>query len=109
MVPSFFEICSITREIRRRAVDGLLAWQEKQPSTALAIQNYLRSDLDRLEKAWPKRLKSDHLSALYRHVRFGKEQDYHDMLKTDIPGVEVEAERHFRRKSKEAKMGSLAA
>ena len=107
MIEQLLGLIGITREIRGKVIDALLAAQEKEHSTAKAVQEYLKKDVERLDNAWPKRLNSKYLGDLRRHIYFGQLQDYKDMLKFDIPGVESELDKYFKRKGKEGSESSF--
>jgi len=107
MIEHLFEITQITREMREKAWEGGCAYLKGKPDVVETIKVHLEKDLARLQRSWPKRLKCEHLDNLERHIHFSEATDFEDMLRRDIPGIEQEIERHFRRKFSEASGDTL--
>jgi len=93
----YFAISALLRDLRKKAFDALKALADEDSGAAKVINAYMKTEYQRLLDAWtgagfPVR----ELGYLGRHIHFGMEGDYNDILKFDIPGVEECFERHIR-------------
>lgn len=93
----YFVIAGLLREIRKKAWDARHALEEDDAGAAKAIYAYLKTDFQQLRTAWEANgFDLRELGNLGRHVSFGMEQDFIDMLKFDIAGIEQHLDGHLR-------------
>jgi uncharacterized protein (TIGR02391 family) len=93
------------RDIEVKARDALTLLGAKEKDAAKTINGYLKRDLEDLKRIWlevdPELKTPGRLSELGRHVHFGADVDYDDIVKQDLPEVLVAARAIARAKSKE--------
>ena len=92
MMEWYFSVIKIIREMRIKALDALIALEKNKKDGAEILKEYLKKDLELLSKNWPKDVISSHGKNLGRHIGFGELHDYYDILKEDLPGLEIDAE-----------------
>lgn len=85
------------RDIAAKARDSLSALKEEDADGAKKIQDYLKSDYKALVRLWeqvdPEKKHVGRLNDLGRHIAFGKESDFNDILTHDLPDVQRNVER----------------
>ena len=82
------------RDIRSNVTDALAAIEAEDDKTAAMIKGYLKSDLERLLRQWPDDIPASRLGDMHRHIGFGCDVDYRDILRLDLPDVEKKAEQY---------------
>ncbi len=105
MIDEFFEINKLLRAIREKSFDALEKELSEDKSSASLIKGYIKRDYEKLERVWKKKNSINDLIKLSRHIHFGKEQDYRDILLEDIPQIEDILERKLRDEIKLEKSG----
>lgn len=85
------------RDIADKARDALAIIEKKDLDGAKKIQEYMRSDYKNLVRLWeqvdPDKKQSGRLNDLGRHIGFGMENDFNDIIKHDLPDVQRNVER----------------
>jgi hypothetical protein len=106
MLEQVVQINRILREMVAKSHDALHAFYvgKREHQT---INGYLLKDFRQLKLQWPTGLQSNHLANLQRHLRFGKQNDYHDILQSDIPGIEDELDLYFLKEAKKTKANAF--
>lgn len=103
MLNWFLDVNTLLREIRRKAADAKTALEAEDKAGAKRINDYLKTDYQTLRRRWTEQgFPVEDLGNLGRHVSFGAQQDYEDILERDLAGAEAAAERRAREGSKEA-------
>jgi uncharacterized protein (TIGR02391 family) len=87
--------------MRKKAQNALDALRSNDEKAAQLVSTYLKTDLANLQNLWGQKFPIGELGYLNRHISFGMEKDYHDILLQDIPKIEENAEKHFRDSLKE--------
>ena len=94
------------RDLTAKANDAKGHLQAGEDDTAKMINGYMKHDHDALIQLWkevdPEMKNTGRLSDLARHIGFGMNNDYQDILKNDIPSVLKAAEALVREGSKDA-------
>jgi hypothetical protein len=101
MIEWHIRITQITRVMRQKAFDALETLMEGDEKRAAEIQGYLSSYFQALKSIWPKEMEMP--SNLGRHIRFGMDQDYKDMLRSDFSEIETAAEEYVLTKVAKSK------
>ncbi|MBI4311125.1 MAG: TIGR02391 family protein [Chloroflexi bacterium] len=97
MLDWFFAISSLVRELRRKATDALAQIEAKDKGAAELVNGYMKTDYQSLYRLWEGQgFDPAELGNLGRHIHFGDEHDYHDILERDLVSVEENAEKHVR-------------
>jgi len=105
MIQWYTELGRLLREIRGKSTDALEAFEKGGKEAARPINDYLKTDYKRLEELWKKEMRGEVPSNLGRHIYFGMDNDYRDILKTDL--LEVEKKAELRLLDFAAKQGEL--
>ncbi|MFS2036994.1 TIGR02391 family protein [Polaromonas sp. CT11-55] len=85
------------RDIAQKSRDALSALEKKDADGAKLIQEYMKADYKALVGLWeqvdPNKSGAGRLSDMGRHIAFGKENDFTDILTHDLPDVQRKAEK----------------
>lgn len=95
MTEWYLQTNRMLREIRKKARDALENLQNKNDKAAKIINEYLKADYSSLDSHWSTKFSSKELGYLGRHIHFGMEQDYKDILGRDLPEIESKADAHL--------------
>lgn len=103
----YFIVANLLRELRKKAWDACQALEGEDTGAAKVINNYMKVEYQQLGTAWDKAgFPPLELGSLGRHIHFGMDGDYHDILRFDIPGIEERLDRHLHEyKPKVPKIG----
>jgi len=92
MLKWLVEVNQVCRSMREKALDALEVLSGDDKKQVAKIKSYIADDAKRLAQIWPKKLqRADNLD---RHIHFSMDQDYRDLLKSDIPSIEKQAEQY---------------
>ncbi|AGB03294.1 TIGR02391 family protein [Methanoregula formicica] len=105
MIDEYFEINKSLREIREKSVDALVKILSGDTASASLINIYIKRDQEKLERLLRERNFTLDTAKLNRHIRFGKEHDYRDILLEDIPQIEEILDKKLRDELKIEKSG----
>jgi hypothetical protein len=78
----------LIREIARKAADALERLDAGDEKGAQPINEYLKTDYQRLQVLWNEQVNGYVPTYLGRHIRFGMENDYRDIIRRDLPELE---------------------
>jgi uncharacterized protein (TIGR02391 family) len=92
MIQWYVELGRLLREMRVKSTDALEAYEKGGKDAARPINEYLKADYKRLEELWKKEMKGEVPSNLARHIHFGMDNDYRDILRSDLFAIEEKAE-----------------
>lgn len=85
------------RDLADKARDALAALGKNDTEGAKKIQEYMRADYKALVRLWeqvdPEKKSTGRLNDLARHIGFGLENDFNDILKSDLPDVQRNIEK----------------
>lgn len=92
----YFIIAGLLRDLRRKAWDARQALEEEDISAARVISTYMKAEHQKLVAAWEAAgFLPMELGSMGRHIHFGMDGDYDDILKFDIAGIEDHLDRHL--------------
>jgi len=107
MIEWLISVSEKCRDLSAKANDAKSHLQAGEPDAAKTINGYMKADYDALVQIWkqvdPGMKNTGRLSDLGRHIKFGMDNDYDDILKHDVPAVLKAAEALAREGSKEVK------
>lgn len=95
MIDWYLGIARGIRGIRKNALRAASAYKDDDEPTARIIQQMLKDQCAELRRQWEVELDPHDLSNLARHIGFGDEHDFVDILNHDLPAIEQKAEDHF--------------
>lgn len=97
MLEWFLAVSYLIRELRKKAVDALARIEASDDAAVKLINSYMTTDYQALYRLWDDQgFATAEMGNLSRHIHFGDEQDYHDILERDLAAVEANAEKHAR-------------
>src|ERR1035437_2183798 len=82
----------LLRDIEQKSRHALALYEQGGKDAAAPVNAYLKSDYKKLEDLWKQRFPGSIPSYLGRHIAFGMDSDYRDILVHDLPEVEGKAE-----------------
>lgn len=92
MIQWYVQVRRLLRDIERKSQDALALHRSGRKEAAASVNAYLKSDYQKLEELWTGHFTDGMPSYLGRHIGFGMEGDYEDILKHDLLEVESKAE-----------------
>lgn len=95
MIPWYLAVKKILRSIEEKAKDALELFRNGGKEATLTVNRYIRNDYESLLELWQRQYPDEHLGNLGRHIHFGDECDYSDMVKHDIRELDLRAEEHL--------------
>ena len=97
MLDWFLSVNAILRDLQKKTYDARAHLVDGDVATAKAVNGYMISDYKALRRAWEEAgFDTEEFGYLGRHIHFGEEHDYKDIIQNDLPAVEAWAERHAR-------------
>jgi uncharacterized protein (TIGR02391 family) len=92
MIDWYVELQKVLRDIRIKTMDALELLEKKDRDRAQQVNEYLKADYKRLDALWKQKFSSEVPSYLGRHIGFGMDGDYRDILKRDLFDIENTAQ-----------------
>ncbi len=92
MIDWYVELQKVLRDIRVKAMDALELLEKDEGDRARQVNEYLKADYKRLDALWKQKFSSEVPSNLGRHIAFGMDGDYRDILKRDLFDVDDTAQ-----------------
>ena len=92
MIDWYVELQKVLRDIRIKAMDALELLKKEDQDRARKVNEYLKADYKRLDALWKQKFSSEVPSYLGRHIGFGMDGDYRDILKRDLFDIENTAQ-----------------
>ncbi len=99
----YFFIIKLIRDIRTKSIDALKQYKDGNEGGAEVLKEYLNTDYSSLYNKWEEFFDIKELGHLGRHLHFGEEHDYEDIIFRDLPKIEEIAEQHFHELIKKQK------
>ena len=93
MIRWYFLILDFLETIQTK-VQGILG--SNDPSRTSELKKFLEYDFKLLDETWKQQFPGEYLGSLGRHLSFGQEIDYQDILRIDIPEVAARAANHLK-------------
>lgn len=91
----YMSVRRLIRSLNSKALDALLAYKEDGEVASNPIKKYIITDYDQLVLLWHQKFPDEGLGNLGRHIQFGMDCDYRDMIAFDLPQLDERAEKHF--------------
>ena len=80
------------RGIEKKSRDALEQYKQCGKTASKAINEYIDSDYQSLLGIWQQQFPEGNLGNLGRHIHFGMDSDYEDIVNRDLPELEKQAE-----------------
>lgn len=95
MIQWYLSVKNIMRAIEQKAIDALGLYDENNQDATAAINGYISTDYEHLWDTWKQEFPDEHLGNLGRHIHFGMDCDYRDIINHDLPDLEKRADAHL--------------
>jgi uncharacterized protein (TIGR02391 family) len=92
MITWYVALRRLLRDIEGKSRDALALYEKGGQDASAPVNAYLKSDYKKLKELWTQQFPTALPSNLGRHIGFGMDGDYRDILKNDIPEIEALAE-----------------
>ncbi len=97
MLEWYLDINKLLREIRKKAINAQDFLRTGDSGNAELINGSLKTDYQLLQRLWRDQdLDAMELNNLKRHINYGEDNDYRDIIVVDLADVETIAEKHAR-------------
>jgi uncharacterized protein (TIGR02391 family) len=95
MIHWYLSVKNVMRAIEQKARDALPLYEQGGKEASAAINGYVSADYQQLWDLWRQQFPDETLGYLGRHIHFGMDCDYHDIINHDLPELEKRAEAHL--------------
>ena len=95
MIDWYLTSRAILDALHEKAVDALVHCKADDATTAKALAAYMKTDFQRLRDHWYSMFPEEDFGTLGRHIDWGEEIDFNDILKRDLPAVEKKLDQHL--------------
>lgn len=95
MIHWYLSVKNVMRAIEQKARDALPLYEEGGKEAVSAINGYMKADYEQLWDLWRQKFPDENLGSLGRHIHFGMDCDYKDIIEHDLPELEKRAEAHL--------------
>ncbi len=95
MIAWYLRSREILREVHKKSVDALRHWESDEETAAETISQYVKTDFAALSDHWHSIFPEESFGYLGRHIGFGEKNDFNDIIKSDIPAVEIKLDQHL--------------
>jgi uncharacterized protein (TIGR02391 family) len=95
MIHWFLSVKNTLRAIEQKARDALPLYEQGGKDASAAINGYMSADYEQLWDLWRQKFPDENLGNLGRHIHFGMDCDYKDIINHDLPELEKRAEAHL--------------
>ena len=95
MITWYVSLRRLLRDIEKKSRDALELYEKSGKEATKAINEYIQSDYETLWDLWQQQFPDSHLGNLRRHIRFGMDCDYRDIVDHDVPEIEERVEEHL--------------
>jgi len=91
MIQWYVTLRRLLRDIEKKSRDALELYQEGGKEKSGAVNDYLKSDYQKLLELWHQEFPGGPPSNLGRHIAFGMDGDYRDILTHDLAEIGLSA------------------
>jgi uncharacterized protein (TIGR02391 family) len=102
MVHWYLSIRNLLRSLDQKARDAKALYIDSGKDATAAINRYMWADYEQLWQQWSARFPDENLGHLGRHIKFGMDCDYDDIVNHDLPDLEKRAEGHLLKSTDQA-------
>ena len=92
MIQWYLSVRRLLRDIEQKSRDALPLYAQGGKDAAAHVNEYLKSDYEKLKTLWSQQFATGIPSGLGRHIAYGMDGDYRDIMKNDLPEIEAAAE-----------------
>ncbi len=92
MIKWYVSVRRLMRDIEKKSRDALGQYKQGGKTASKAINEYIKSDYQSLLDIWQQQFPEGNLGNLGRHIHFGMDGDYEDIMNHDLPELEKQAE-----------------
>lgn len=92
MIKWYVSVRRLMRDIERKSRDALEQYKQGGKIVSKAINEYIKSDYQTLLGLWQQQFPEGDLGSLSRHIHFGMDVDYEDIVNHDLPDLEKQVE-----------------
>jgi len=96
MLEWYLSIRKLIRSLNSKALDALEAYEADGEVASSPIKKYMESDFDQLLSLWQLRFPDEGTGNLGRHIHFGMDCDFRDIISFDLPELDKRAEKHLQ-------------
>jgi len=83
------------RELQKKSIDALRHCEDDETAAAKTVAEYMKTDYKNLRDHWHSMFPEETFGYLGRHIKFGEKNDFNDIIKIDIPDVELKLDQHL--------------
>ncbi len=108
MIQWYLSIKNLLRSIEQKALDAIPLYQSGGKEASSSLNKYISTDYEQLWDVWKQKYPDESLGNLGRHIHFGMDNDYRDIVNNDLPEIEKRADTHLLNSvNKETELGEL--
>lgn len=95
MIDWYVKSRRMLRDLQKKAIDALRHCEDNEASVAKTIAEYMKSDYQQLRDHWHSRFPEETFGYLGRHIGFAMQNDFSDIIKYDLPEIEVKLDQRL--------------
>lgn len=95
MIDWYIKSRRMLRDLQKKANDALRHCEDNDASVAKTIAEYMKSDYQQLRDHWHSRFPEETFGYLGRHIGFAMQNDFSDIIKYDLPEIEVKLDQRL--------------
>jgi uncharacterized protein (TIGR02391 family) len=95
MIDWYLSVKNLLRSIDQKARDALLLCEKQGKQATAPINGYMKVDYEQLCGRWHHRYPKEDLGDIGRHIAFGMDCDYTDIISRDLPDLEKRADAYL--------------
>ena len=86
------EVRTLLRSIQEKGYHAIESYGNEDINSVDTVKKYIQEDYEKLVDLWKRELSTNDLSDLGRHIHFSEQNDYENIIKYDVPGIDLKAE-----------------
>lgn len=95
MIKWYLSVKNLLRALEVKAKDALPLYEQGGEDAVKAIKEYMKTDYQQLWDLWREKFPNETLGYLGRHIGFGMDNDFRDIIQHDLPEIEKRADSHL--------------
>lgn len=95
MISWYLSVKNLLRALEIKAKDALPLYKQGGEEAVKAIKEYMKTDYQQLWDLWRGKFPDEHLGYLGRHIGFGQDSDFIDIIERDLPEIDKRADGHL--------------
>lgn len=92
MIHWYLRVKGLVKALEQKARDALPLYEAGGKEASAATNSYMNTDYEQLWDLWQQQFPGEPLNNLGRHIGFGMDCDYLDIINNDLPDIEQRAE-----------------